>query len=128
MKCEHCGANLSLEDLTRPNCPYCRHVLKHHAQAAEHAALVNKIMEQQIGAQYPGIPRDQIPQIGYQYGAPMNQSFGQFQQYQMNQANQAVAQAMNRAKRITMLVLFISVGTTLLIAALAFAMMFFVAR
>lgn len=125
MKCEHCGANLSLEDLTRPNCPYCRHVLKHHAQAAEHAALVNKIMEQQIGAQYPGIPRDQIPQIGYQYGAPMNQSFGQFQQYQMNQA---VNQAMNRAKRITMLVLFISVGVTVLLAGLAFAVALFVAR
>lgn len=83
MNCAHCGANLSLEDMTRPNCPYCRNVLAHHARAAEHAALVNKVLEQRIGAQYPGAPP---PQIGYQFGAPLSPSFQQFQAHQTNQA------------------------------------------
>ena len=83
MNCEHCGANLSLDDMTRPNCPYCKNVLKHHARAAEHAALVNQVLDQRIGAQYPGVPP---PQIGYQFGAPMSPSFQQFQAQQVNQA------------------------------------------
>lgn len=86
MNCVHCGANLSLDDMTRPNCPYCKNVLKHHAQAAEHAALVNKIMADRIGAQYPGMPPGNIPQIGYGFGAPLDPSFQRFQEYQTQQA------------------------------------------
>jgi len=82
--CPHCGANLSLDDMTRPNCPYCRTVLPHHARAAEHAALVNKVLEQRIGAQYPGATP---PQIGYGYGAPLH-GLQQFQNQQMGQAMQ----------------------------------------
>jgi hypothetical protein len=84
MRCPHCGANLSLEDMTRPNCPYCQNVLKHHAQAAEHAALVNQILDQRIRAQYPGLPSNAVPQIGYQYGGQL-QGLEQFQAHQMNQ-------------------------------------------
>ena len=86
MNCMHCGANLTLQDMTKPNCPFCKNVLKHHAQAAEHAVLVNKIMADQFQARYPGMPPGQVPQIGHQFGAPLDPSFQQFQQYQVNQA------------------------------------------
>jgi hypothetical protein len=85
VNCRNCGAVLTLDDMTRPNCPYCRQVLTHHAQAAEHAALVNRIMDDRIRAQYPGTPPDKIPQIGYGYGAPMHNLY-EFQQHQMGQA------------------------------------------
>ncbi len=95
MNCQHCGANLSLEDMTRPNCPYCKNVLKHHAQAAEHAALINKMMDDRIRQQYPGTPPGVIPQVGYGYGAGM-QNLEQFQQYHMDTA-------MKRAGKMTAL-------------------------
>jgi hypothetical protein len=119
MNCQHCGANLALDDMTRPNCPYCGHVLKHHAQAAEHAVLVNKILQQQIGAQYPGMPQNQIPQIGYQYGAPMHPSFGQFQHDQ-------ISQAVHRAKWITIVAIVVPLVIVLLaLAGVAVAMLLF---
>jgi len=117
MNCHHCGANLSLDDLTKPNCPYCHHVLKHHAQAAEHAVLVNKILEQRIGAQYPGLAPGQIPQIGHQFGAPMSPSFQQFQQHQMNHA-------FKRAGWITALAIGIPLLAALLIGGVAVVLMF----
>jgi hypothetical protein len=83
VNCAHCGGTLTLEDMTKPNCPFCHHVLAHHARAAEHAVLVNKIFEQRIGAQYPGVPP---PQIGLQFGAPMSPSFDQFQNRQVDRA------------------------------------------
>jgi hypothetical protein len=83
VNCAHCGGTLTLEDMTKPNCPFCHHVLAHHARAAEHAVLVNKILDQRIGAQYPGVPP---PQIGFQFGAPMSPSFDQFQHQQVNRA------------------------------------------
>lgn len=91
MNCEHCGANLSLDDMTRPNCPYCQNVLKHHARAAEHAVLVNKMMDDRIRGMYPGIDPKNIPQIGYQFGAPMDPSFGRFQAAQTQKAMQGAA-------------------------------------
>jgi hypothetical protein len=125
VKCEHCGANLALDDMTRPNCPYCGHVLKHHAQAAEHAALVNKIMQQQIGAQYPGLPPDKIPQIGYQYGAGLDPSFGRFQQHQMNHA---LTQATRSVRRIVFIVLGVSVGLAILGVVASAAVLLLLAR
>ena len=86
MNCETCGATLSLDDMTRPNCPYCKNVLKHHARAAEHAALVNKVLDDRIRGQYPGMPPGQVPQIGYGFGAPMNPGFHQFQEQQFQGA------------------------------------------
>jgi hypothetical protein len=93
MACENCGAQLSLQDMANPNCPYCKNVLKHHARAAEQAALVNQVLRDQIGAQYPGMPPGQIPQIGYQMGAGLNPGFQQFQQFQNYQVEQAVKRA-----------------------------------
>ena len=78
--------------MTKPNCPYCGLVLKHHARAAEHAALVNKVLDDRIRGQYPGLAPGQVPQIGYQYGAPLSPSFQQFQSQQVNQAVQGVGE------------------------------------
>lgn len=88
MNCHNCGAALSLDDMTRPNCPYCRSVLAHHARAAEQAALVNQVLQQQFGAQVPG---QAPPQIGYQYGAglapgPAPQAYQQFALQQIDQS------------------------------------------
>lgn len=97
MKCKNCGAGLSLEDMTRPNCPFCKSVLEHHARAEQHAELVNKILERQMGALMPGQRLDgsvarsaevgslgaqaQVaPQIGYQFGAGLTPQFQQAQQ------------------------------------------------
>jgi hypothetical protein len=107
MNCEHCGANLSLQDMTRPNCPYCNNVLKHHARAAEHAALVNKVLDDRIRAQYPGIPPGAVPQIGYGYGAQLH-GIEQFQQHQMQHA-------MGRARWIMIVALVVPLVMTLLI-------------
>lgn len=90
--------------MTKPNCPFCHHVLAHHARAAEHAVLVNKIMQQHIGAQYPGV---QPPQIGFQFGAPMSPSFDQFQEQQMNRA-------FKRAGWITMVAVLVPLAIALL--------------
>lgn len=115
MNCAHCGANLSLEDLTRPNCPYCKNVLAHHARAAEHAVLVNKILDQRIGAQYPGAPP---PQIGYGFGAPL-QGMEQFQQYHVDRA-------MKRAGWITAVALIVPIVVVIGIGVVVAVMMFVV--
>jgi hypothetical protein len=117
MNCQHCGANLSLEDMTRHNCPYCKNVLKHHAQAAEHAALVNKVLEQRIGAQYPGTPPGMMPQIGYGMGAGM-QNMEQFQQYHMNQG-------LKRAGWITAVAFIVPIVMMLVIGGITVAWMLF---
>ena len=107
MNCAHCGGTLTLEDMTKPNCPFCHHVLAHHARAAEHAVLVNKILEQRIGAQYPGVPP---PQIGLQFGAPMAPSFDQFQRRQVDSA-------IKRAGWITMVAVLVPLAVTFLVIA-----------
>ena len=53
------GRHLTLDDLRGTDCPYCHTALPHHAQAAQHAALVNQMLAQQ-GVNY---------QVPYQYGA-----------------------------------------------------------
>lgn len=50
-KCTHCGANLTLEDLRKPNCTYCGTVYPHHAQAAQHAAVAGQMMNQMMAQQ-----------------------------------------------------------------------------
>ncbi|MEZ4370176.1 MAG: hypothetical protein R3B07_05095 [Polyangiaceae bacterium] len=117
MNCPHCGGTLALNDMTRPNCPFCGQVLPHHARAAEHQVLINRMLAQQIGAQYPGTPPDKIPQVGYGYGAGMN-NLQQFQQYHVDQG-------FKRARNMTaimligslvfMLVIFGIVGALLLL-------------
>lgn len=50
-KCLHCGANLTLDDLRKPNCTYCGTVYPHHAQAAQHAAVAGQVMNQMMAQQ-----------------------------------------------------------------------------
>jgi hypothetical protein len=49
--CNHCGANLTLDDMRRTDCPYCKTVYPHHSQAAQHAQVVNQVMGQMMGQQ-----------------------------------------------------------------------------
>ena len=106
MNCETCGATLSLQDMTQPNCPYCKNVLKHHARAAEHAALVNKMLDDRIRAQYPGMPPGGAPQIGYGFGAPMNPGF---QQNIAQMQEQHFQTAMKRAGWITVVSILVPI-------------------
>lgn len=49
--CNHCGANLTLDDMRQPNCPYCGTVYPHHAQAAQHAQVMSHMMGQMVAQQ-----------------------------------------------------------------------------
>ncbi len=49
--CKHCGAGLTLEDLRQPNCKFCKTVLPHHAQAAQHAHVASQMMGQMMQQQ-----------------------------------------------------------------------------
>jgi ABC-type sugar transport system permease subunit len=111
MRCPHCGANLSLEDMTRPNCPYCQNVLAHHARAAEHAALVNRMLDDRIRAQYPGTPPGAVPQIGYQYGAQL-QGLEQFQNHHIHQGFQ-------RARWLTLVMVIVPIVMVFVIGGVA---------
>ena len=73
VRCTSCGGTMKLDDLRGTNCPYCGQVLQHHARAAEHAAVINQVLDQQVhkslgGRPYPG---GASPQVPYQFGAPM---------------------------------------------------------
>jgi len=73
-RCNHCGANLSLDDMRGTNCPYCSTVFPHHAQAAQHAVLVNQVLDQQLrqrGIAPMGDPQQYgMPPTYGAYGAP----------------------------------------------------------
>jgi hypothetical protein len=69
-RCANCGASLSLDDLRGTNCRYCGTALAHHARAAEQAALVNQMLNQQFQAR--GLAPPVNPIAPYQYGAPPN--------------------------------------------------------
>jgi hypothetical protein len=69
-RCSHCGANLSLDDLRGTNCRYCGTALPHQARAAEHAALVNQMLNQQFQAR--GLTPPTNPMVPYQYGTQPN--------------------------------------------------------
>lgn len=49
--CTNCGAKLTLDDLRKPNCPYCATVYPHHSQAAQHAAMAGQVMNQMMAQQ-----------------------------------------------------------------------------
>jgi hypothetical protein len=49
--CELCGANLTLDDMRGTECPYCRTVFPHLAQAAQHAHVANQMMGQMMAQQ-----------------------------------------------------------------------------
>jgi hypothetical protein len=73
-QCPHCGAALSLDDLRGQNCRYCGAALPHQQRAAEHAALVNQVLNQQF--QQRGLPPPGAPVVPYQFGAPPNMPYG----------------------------------------------------
>lgn len=50
-KCTHCGANLTLDDLRKPNCTYCGTVYPHRAQAAQHAEVAGQVFNQMVAQQ-----------------------------------------------------------------------------
>lgn len=50
-QCNHCGANLTLDHLRGGHCPYCKTVLPHRVQAAQHAELVGQVMGQMMAQQ-----------------------------------------------------------------------------
>jgi predicted RNA-binding Zn-ribbon protein involved in translation (DUF1610 family) len=111
--CANCGATLSLQDLTRPNCPYCGQVLRHQARAAEHAALVNQVLGQQIGAQNPWLGAGGVPQIPYQYGATPQPG----QQFAAHAAASAeLNRAVARTSKVVVLVVLASVLGVLLLS------------
>lgn len=117
-RCNHCGANLSLDDMRGTNCPYCSTVFPHHAQAAQHAVLVNQVLDQQLrqrgltplsGAQQYGVPPT--------YGAPP-QPFAN-PMYMAQQVHTTVN------KTIKMVLILTTVGVAFSIAVVA-AVLFFV--
>lgn len=109
--CQRCGAGLSLDDLRLPNCRYCGTVLAHHAQAAEHAALVNRILQQQ------GVHHVQVP---YQHGAPLP-PVGMPAPYA-----QHVEQHLDQARRTMTVVIVASAIGALLVMGVAGAVIFLV--
>ncbi len=69
--CTYCGANLSLDDMRQPNCPYCGTVYPHHSQAQQHGQVVNQVMGHMMQQQ------GQIPnQYSGGFGAPPQPGFG----------------------------------------------------
>lgn len=69
--CQGCGAHLALAQLRGTDCPYCKAVFPHHARAAEHAALVNQVMAQNVAAFSPWIIAR--PMNGLAYGVGTGQ-------------------------------------------------------
>jgi len=108
-RCGHCGANFSLDDLRGTHCPYCQTALPHHARAAEHAVLVNKVLEQQMGKYGYGMPPGGItPQV---YGQPPNQPYNPY-------AN--LHHDVQRTVRASLVLWFvISVGAAILVVGMA---------
>jgi len=115
MRCTTCGANLSLEELRGTTCPYCKTAFPHHAQAVQHAALVNQIMADQFkqGMQYWPGAGGSPPQIQGQYGAPPP--------YVQNPYPMVVEQAVKRS----MVSLFVGLGITIVLLILGFGFAIF---
>ena len=84
-QCGQCAATLSLDHMRGTNCPFCGAVLAHHAQAAEHAAVINQVINQQFSARGYAPPGQPI--APYQYGAQPNLHAHQMQfQHHANEA------------------------------------------
>jgi hypothetical protein len=137
--CKHCGANLTLDDLRRTNCPYCQTVYPHHSQAAQHAQVAGQVMNQmmaqqaQIQNQWRGAfgvgPMPQGPpggppppgvagMPGAPPGMPGANPYGHAYGNPHMIAQAHVAHAMQTSRTITMVVLAIVLGTFLLVGAI----------
>ncbi|MFO0757550.1 MAG: hypothetical protein U0359_13725 [Byssovorax sp.] len=122
-QCPSCGALLSLDDLRGQNCRYCKAALPHHARAAEQAALVNQVLNQQFQAR--GLPPPGTPVVPYQFGAPPNMPYGN--PYADPYAQNAMANAMKSARSSIMIVVIASVAFAVLgivVAVLLFVLRF----
>lgn len=133
-KCTHCGANLTLDDLRKPNCTYCGTVYPHQAQAAQHAAVIGQVMNQMVGQQAQiqaswqqaygmGPPPMGAPGMGPPGGPPPGvpvNPFGPGSPYahphQIAAAH--MAQASGIAKSITLVVTLVVVGSFVLTAVI----------
>lgn len=96
--CKQCGANLTLDDMRKTNCPYCGTVYPHQAMASEHAAVINQVWQQQ------GLGHVQMPQ---QYGGGIQiggQSYDQYVQGHVDRANRMVKVSLIVGLAITLLV------------------------
>lgn len=113
--CNNCGADLTLDDLRRTDCPYCKVVYPHHSQAQQHVQVIGQVMGQMMGHQAQiqnqwrgsyGVSPQPPP------GGPMAPTpFGDYNG--VIQAQMQHAQQMGR--RITMIVTISIIGTFLLV-------------
>lgn len=134
-QCTTCGATLSLQQLAGTDCPFCHTAFPHHAAAAQQAALVNQVMQQQAAQSPWGYqPPPQVPFTGYGQSPPMTQNpYGYGQQPMQPQnpygfgAPGQFEQQMVRSAKTTAVVLVISFGLVFVFMAIGFAA-FFVAR
>lgn len=125
-KCQHCGANLTLDDMRKTNCPYCGTVFPHHSMAAQHAEMAGHMMNNMMGQQAQiqnqwrgafGVPPQGVPGApptgtpGSPYGAPYGSPYGD--PNQIAQAHMANVQKMSR--NITMIVMVSILGVFLLV-------------
>lgn len=134
-RCQTCGANLSVHDLTRDDCPYCRTALPHRARAQQQAALVQEILKGQ--GVHPGVYPG--PNMVFGGGHPMQvgdgvvvaqrvvMNIGAPQTPQMAAQMQAnafahVNQIQNTVHSAVRLWLFAALGFTVLILALVFGL------
>jgi hypothetical protein len=134
-KCKQCGAGLTLDDMRKPNCPYCGTIYPHHSQAAQHAEMAGQVMNQMmaqqaqiqnqwrgafgVGPMPPGAPPG-MPGNPYGPGMPGSPSpYGQGMPGSPYGNPQLMAQAQfaqvgQLSRRITMMVTLSIVGVFLL--------------
>ncbi len=120
--CPRCGAGLSLDDLRGQNCRFCGAALPHQQRAAEHAALVNQVLNQQF--QQRGLPPPGAPVVPYQFGAGPNMPYGGGQMPFNPYAPQALNDAINRGRQTVMIVVAVSVGVAVLGVVAAVVLLF----
>ena len=115
-RCGHCGANLSLDDLRGTLCPYCQTALPHHARAAEHAVLVNKVLEQQMGKYGYGMPPGGMPPI--QYGAPPPAGYNPYAGM-----HQDIGKSIRRSVLISIVIGVVAMGVMVGVGLVVFVML-----
>ena len=119
--CSHCGANLTLDDMRKTNCPYCGTVLPHHAMAAQQAQLANQVfvnqaIPQAIAAYYKHAGPQAQQQLAAM-GNPTNaaQHHQQLVQGYVANANKMVKRSLIIAAVISLLILGV-VAAVLIVA------------
>jgi hypothetical protein len=139
--CTNCGANLTLDDMRKTECPYCNVVYPHQSMAAQHAQVAGQMMNQMMAQQAqiqnqwrgafgvppiqpgpPGGPPPGMtpPTVNNPYGPPTYSPYGD-----PNQIVQAqMAHAGRMARNITLIIslsimgIFLVVGVIMLLAFL----------